>query len=208
MNARDPSEMTKYIQMRISILPFHPTVYSSYIFSPPFSPLSSQSRAEVVVSSALSRHPSSGSSGFQRILQTSPFIHFPLRARRRQPRAGPTSAGTPILLPDLLCCYPVFFFRGEGYRYTLAPSPHSSHARWFLCIYMYTKFASGSRSFVSRDRSHGDKAMSAPAGQVLPGYAKHRSRGARRIHVRDHFGYCERGAIKISRSPCLRSIGV
>lgn len=66
------------VHRRVFILPFYPSVYSSYIFS--------ASLAGMVVSSVLSKHPSNGSSSFQRILQTSPFIHFPLRAQRRQPR--------------------------------------------------------------------------------------------------------------------------
>lgn len=63
-----------------------------------------------VVSSALSKHPSSGSSGFQRILQTSPFIHFPLRTKRWQPQADEYRT-----LACYLTYYVIipFFFRGE-----------------------------------------------------------------------------------------------
>jgi len=133
---------------RISILS-HPTLpvrlFFLYLLLPP-----PQSRAGVVVSSALSKHPSSGSSGFQRILQTSPFIYFPLRTKRRQPRAGPTSAGTPVLLPDLLRHYPVF--RGEVPLFLLplfllAPFPH---CRTLTDSY---EVCEQTRSIVSRDRS-------------------------------------------------------
>lgn len=139
---------------------FHSLILSIRLFFLCISPLRSQGK---VVSSALSKHPSSGSSGFQRILQTSPFIHFPLRTKRWQPQADECRT-----LARYLTYYVIiqFFF----------PVEKTSHS-------ILSGFASNRTRLFARYSRIVIRWWSSRAGWVSQNYLKHRSSGGR-IYVR------------------------
>lgn len=85
----------------------------------------------MVVSSALSKHPSSGSSGFQRILQTSPFIHFPLRTKRRQPRADECSSALQLARATSDLLYVIIPFFLFFFFFVLRSERHHPRTRFF-----------------------------------------------------------------------------